>query len=510
MIDDDLWHSIRVLYFRKGKSKSWIAKELGLSRNTVKKYIASDDPPAYRLCKPRGRPVSNEWEEHVRSMLEQDQDAPRKQHHTAQRVFDRLVHEHGYDGGLRTVQYMVANIRQKHRDTFVPLQFEPGKDAQVDYGEAYAVIDGQRTKLHGFEMRLNYSRHKFQMYFPSPNMESFMEGQVRAFEFFGCVPERISYDNLTLAVVSVGKGKERKLTKSFKQLMGHYAFQANFCTPGESGAHEKGGVENGIGYSRRNWMVPMPKVSTIGELNSYLLQKCLDDMGRTVHGQKQSIAIAFELERSKLMPLPAGSFDPGVRKSGSIVDGYQTITFDNNRYSVPLEYVGKPLWFRAYWNRILIGCKSEVIAEHARDHGEDQYVLKPEHYFDLLERRPQAVQFARPLLQVEWPKEYWRFFETIKSAHGASDAGRQFVRLLRLHSQHGEQVTTRALQEAATAGACNVEVVMQIIDREKYERRVSDPIDVSDRPELNVTVVLAETAQYQQLIQGGGNEHCAA
>ena len=114
------------------------------------------------------------------------------------------------------------------------------------------------------------------------------------------------------------------------------------------------------------------------------------------------------------------------------------------------------------------------------------------------------------MLQVEWPKEYWRFFETIKSAHGASEAGREFVRLLRLHSQHGELVTTRALQEAAAAGAFNVEVVMQIVDRDKYVRRVSDPVDVSNRPELNVTVVLAETAQYQQLIPGGGNEHCAA
>ncbi len=116
---------------------------------------------------------------------------------------------------------MVSGIKGSNwKSSFIPLMFEPGKDAQVDYGEAYVILDGQKIKLYGFEMRLNYSRHKFQMYFPSPNMESFLEGHARAFEFFGGVPERISYDNLSLAVVTVGKGKERTLTKSFKQLKG--------------------------------------------------------------------------------------------------------------------------------------------------------------------------------------------------------------------------------------------------------------------------------------------------
>ncbi|MBX9688741.1 MAG: IS21 family transposase, partial [Candidatus Obscuribacterales bacterium] len=340
MIDDDVWHAIRLLHYRQGKSKKWIAQEFGLSRNTVAKYLEQADPPAYTIRQPRAKPVADKWGEHVRLILAEDQDAPRKQKHTAKRIFDRLVSEHGYTGSERTIRNLVASLRQNGSSrSFVPLVFEPGKDAQVDFGEAYVDIDGVRTKLYGFEMRLNYSRRKFQMYFFSPNMESFLEAHVRAFEFFGGVPERISYDNLGLAVVSIGKGRNRKLTKSFKQLLGYYAFSANFCTPGKQGAHEKGGVESGIGYSRRNWMVPVPKCHSLDELNDVLLQKCRDDGTRTVAGQKQSIDEAFAIERTVLLPLPAAAFDTGVRKNACCVDAYQTVIFDGNRYSVPTQFV---------------------------------------------------------------------------------------------------------------------------------------------------------------------------
>ncbi len=447
MINDDLWNSIRILHLRGGKSKSWIAKELGLSRNTVAKYLMNAEPPAYKLSKPRGKPVSKEWEEHVRSMLKEDQDAPRKQHHTAKRVFERLVQEHEYSGSLRTVQYLVADVKEKgSKNSFIPLMFEPGKDAQVDYGEASVVLEGQTIKLYGFEMRLNYSRHKFQMYFPTPNMESFLEGHVRAFQFFGGVPERISYDNLSLAVVAIGKGKARKLTKSFKQLMGYYAFEANFCMPGKEGAHEKGGVEGGIGYSRRNWMVPMPKVATIDELNGYIVTRCGSDMDRVVDGQRQSISAMFNDERVHLLALPAVAFDAGVKKGSCIADGYQTIIFDNNRYSVPLKHVGKPVWIRAYWDRIQVGSGSEEVALHNRPVGHEEYVLKPEHYFDLLERRPNAIPYARPLLQVDWPSEYWEAYRQMKNDLGASRAGRDFVGILRLNSQFGN--STRVVRSS--------------------------------------------------------------
>ena len=159
----------------------------------------------------------------------------------------------------------------------IPLVFQPGLDAQVDFGESYADIGGQRVKLQGFEMRLNYSRKKFIQFFPSTDKEAFLEGHVRAFAYFKGVVTRLSYDNLSAGVAEVGKGKERTLTREFKQLKGYYNFETNFCKPGIEGAHEKGGVESGIGFSRRNWMVPIPAFDSLAELNEYILKKCLED-----------------------------------------------------------------------------------------------------------------------------------------------------------------------------------------------------------------------------------------
>lgn len=512
VVDDDLWQSIRLLYYRQKKKKAWIARELNISRNTVAKYIAEADPPKYTQTEPRGRPVCDKWEEHVRAILAEDLDAPRKQHHTAGRIYRRLVEEFGYTGSDRTIRKLVASIRNNAaKQAFIPLVFEPGKDAQVDYSESYVHLDGVLTKLYGFEMRLNYSRRKFLMFFRSPNMESFLEGHARAFEFFDGVPERLSYDNLSLAVIHVGKGKQRKLTKSFKQLSGYYCFAANFCTPGKDGAHEKGGVESSVGFSRRNWLVPIPRVATLEELNDYALQQCIADGERVVAGQKRTIDQAFAEEKAALLQLPPMRFDTGVRKSGSVVDSYQTIAFDSNRYSVPTKYIGKPLWFKSFWNKVQIGSGAEVVAEHMRSYEEDEYILNPEHYFDLLERRPQAVAYARPILQVRWPEEYWQFFKQVRTAFGASRAGRDFVRILRCHAQFGRERTVKAISEASSAGAFAADVVLQILDREKFvAARAEAPVDISARPELaDITVNLTDTAEYQQLLGDNNGQRVA-
>jgi transposase len=196
----DDWTSIRWMHFRDGKSARWISKEFGISRKTVSKYLAEADPPRYKLQNARAKPITGQWHEVVEEMLKEDETAPRKQRHTARRVFDRLK-EKGYDGSERTVRQMVAQIKNKPATgACVPLSFEPGKDAQVDFGESYADIAGQRIKMHGFEMRLCYSRKTFLQFFPSTDKEAFLEGHVSAFRFFGGVIERLSYDNLGAGV----------------------------------------------------------------------------------------------------------------------------------------------------------------------------------------------------------------------------------------------------------------------------------------------------------------------
>jgi len=513
MIDQDVWASIRLLHLRQGKSKSWIARELGLSRNTVRKYLEDCDAPKYRASQPRGKPVLNKWKEHARKILEDDRNAPRKQKHTAKRIYERLVAEHQYTGSPRTVRTMVADLKNKVAGTVhLPLVFEAGKDAQIDFGESYVDIAGVRTKVQVFEMRLNYSRKKFVMGVKSANMESFMEAHVRAFEFFDGIPERLTYDNLGLAVLHVGKGKQRTLTKKFKELQGFYAFKANFCTVGITGAHEKGGVEGGIGFSRRNWMVPVPKVDSLEELNLLLEQRCVEEGGRTVDGQNETIEQAFAREKLSLLKMPPRRFDTGTARGGVIADRFQTVVYETNRYSVPHRFVGKPLNIRAYIDKVVISTSFEVVAEHLRNYDRNCYSLSPEHYLDQLEKKPHAVPYARPLVEAEWPDGYWNFYRHLVDEKGPSDGGRDFVRILRCHMQYGAALTTLAIQECAQLKRFAADAVLQVVDQVKFIRRQHDePLDMKDHPALQgYSVQLEETKRYQILIGGTANEHSVA
>jgi transposase len=513
MLDHETWVSIRLLHVRQGKSKSWLAKEFGLSRNTVAKYLKVPEAPSYRIVQARERPVFSKWEEHVRAILKEDQNAPRKQKHTANRVYQRLVNEYGYTGSARTVRYVVAEIRNKpSKSTFLPLQFEPGKDAQVDFGESYAEIAGVLTKVYSFEMRLNYSRKKFAMAVRALNMESFMEAHVQAFEFFQGIPSRLTYDNLSLAVVKVGKGKQRTLTKKFKELMGFYTFEANFCTPGKEGAHEKGGIEGSIGFSRRNWMVPVPKVASIEELNGRLLVYCQEDGNRTVSGQEERIEEAFIKERPLLLKLPQRRFDASTPRQCVIADTYQTVVYDGNRYSVPSKYVGRPLRVRAYLGKLVFSTNTEVIAEHERSYEKEKYVLKPEHYLDQLERKPHAVPYARPLLQAQWPNGYWDYYRRLVEERGPSEGGWHFIRILKCHMQNGASCTSAAIAETLESGLVSADAVLQIVDRQKFrQEHQAEILDLSLHPTLNTYAVeLGSTLQYQILLGERENEQCVA
>jgi transposase len=511
LLDHDAWITVRLLHFREDKSKSWIAEHLGISRNTVAKYLREPDPPRYRIKQPRAKPLADKWRGRVESILKADEHAPRKQKHTAKRIFERLALEEGYEGSQRTMNALVAELRDKPaRKACIPLVFQPGKDAQVDFGESYADIAGTRVKLHGFELRLNYSRKKFLMYFPSPNTEAFLEGHVRAFEYLGGVPGRLTYDNLGLAVSHVGKGKDRKLTKKFKELKGYYAFESNFCTPGEEGAHEKGGVEGSIGFSRRNWMVPVPKFNSLEELNAYALAKCEEEDGRTVDGQPEPIGMVWNEEKEHLLPLPQRAFDPGVRRSG-IVDRYQTIQLSNNRYSTPASFIGKPLWIKSYWNHIEIGTGVEVVATHPRSYGEEEYILDPMHYLDVLERKPHAVPYARPLLQHKWPDGYWEFYNQMRVRLGPGDAGRGFIAILRCHCKFGAEITSAAINQAASLSLFHSDVVVALVDRSRLDRFLPEELDMTNHAELlHYKVDIPDAARYQVLIEGEGHEQIVA
>ncbi len=497
------WQSIRWLHLREGKSIRWISKEFRLSRKTVAKYLRQPDAPRYCISQPRSKPVTGSWSEAVKQILEKDKSAPRKQRHTAKRIYERLV-EIGYTGSARSVRQLVAEIKNKPATAAsVPLLYQPGKDAQVDFGESYAKLGGEQVKLQGFEMRMSFSRKKFVMFFQTTDKEAFLEGHVRAFQYFNGVVERLSYDNLGAAVAHVEPGKQRKLTREFNELKGYYNFKTNFCKPGIEGAHEKGGVENGVGFTRRNWMVPVPEFATLDELNAYILQKCLEDDSRVVDGQSEIIAEAWLKEQPLLLPLPAKQFDPAVQQTGT-VDSYCTVAFKNNHYSVPARYVGKILTVRSYWNRVELTTGFEKVAEHVRNYGKDEYILCPEHYLELLERRPHAIPYARPLLQHQWPAGYWDFYQRMVESVGPSQAGRDFIEILRCHVKYGGELVSDTITKAKDLNSCSASFVIAAIDRIRFQPVSAEPVDLSQHPALaDRKVVMSPIAQYAALTTGG-------
>lgn len=277
----DVLEIVDVEYIRKlHKVKGWsirkIARELGYSRNTVSKYLeAEDTAPQYQLQEPRPRPVLGPFQGIIKQWLKEDGNRPPKQRHTAHRIFERLRDEYGFAGSESNVRAYVRILRGPMVEAFLPLEYTWGAEAQCDFGEADIFRRGCQVRIHLFTMRLMAGGMCFVMAFPHQKSEAFYEGHRHALEFFGGVPHKIRYDNPKVAVDQVLPGRKRVEQSGFVALRTHYLFESAFCIPGKKGAHEKGCVENLVGYARRDFLVPLPEVEDLEKLNEILHARCL-------------------------------------------------------------------------------------------------------------------------------------------------------------------------------------------------------------------------------------------
>jgi transposase len=268
MITLEQYEQIRRMHYLEEKSGREIARLLGISRQTVAKALQTEHAPEYTLKKPREAPRLGPYQEHLDKLLEENGRLPKKQRYTGHKLFE-LLQAQGYAGSESSVQMYAVRWRKAHTRpaTFLPLEFEPGQDGQVDWGEAQVILDGVQQKVYVFVMHLSYSRRTFVMAFPASKQEAFFYGHVRAFEHVGGVPHRLSYDNLSSAVKPLIEGRVREEQRAFVAFRSHYLFASHFCTPAQG--HEKGGVEGSVGFSRRNFLVPMPRVASFEELNRH-------------------------------------------------------------------------------------------------------------------------------------------------------------------------------------------------------------------------------------------------
>ena len=467
MLNVNQKEQIRRAFFIEGKSIRQIARERHHDRRTVRAAIRDAGPSHYKLTQPRPRPVLGPYVAIIDEWLAGDQFSPPKQHHTSRRIYHRLVEEKGYTGGESTVRDYVRQHRNQPRPVFIPLSYEPGEDAQVDFGEAVVIMKGRPLTVQLFVGRLCFSKMPFLTASPNQQQEALFEGHDKAFDFFGGVSHTVWYDRMSQAVKKALPGHKPEEQEAFIAFRSHYLFESRFCNPRE--AHEKGLVENLVGYARRNYMVPIPEVDSFQELNDLLRQRCLAEAGRRLRGETQTIGEMWEQERPELLPLPAHPF-PCCRTVSVRPNRLSMVTFQTNRYSVPVESDATSLLLRAFVDRVEITDGTRVVAVHERCYRREQDVLDVFHYLPLLKQRPGAFDHAKPLKMWKRPAALDRYLARLRERLSHRAATLEFLRVMELCVDHSVDEVAAAVAQAMTLGSPSASTVSYLLRANRTPR----------------------------------------
>jgi len=491
----DQKEKIRRAFHIEGKSIRQIAREQHHDRRTVRAAIRDANPSCYKLTKPRFRPVLGPFVTVINGWLARDQFSPPKQCHTARRIYHRLVREYGYTGGESTVREYVHKHRARPRPVFIPLSYEPGDDAQVDFGEAMVIMKGRPLNVQIFVGRLCYSKIPFLVASPNQQQEALFEGHDKAFAFFGGVPHTIWYDRMSQVVKKAIPGHRVEEQEAFIAFRSHYLFESRFCNPRE--AHEKGLVENLVGYARRNYMVPVPEVDSFRELNDLLRQKCLAEVGRRLRGEVDTIGEMWKKERFQLLPLPAYPF-PCCRTVPVRTNRFSMVTFQTNRYSVPVECTSKVLLLRAFVDRVEITDGTRVVAVHERGYGREQDILDVFHYLPLLKERPGAFDHARPIKMWNHPLVLDLYLARLKDRLPHREATMEFLRVMEFCVTHSLDEVAAAVEQAMTSGSLGSGTVSYLLRANRLSR---EPAAVLASAPACPTVQDRDLSQYDCFIR---------
>jgi transposase len=478
----------------EGRSQRAVAREFGLSRETVRKMLQYAVPPGYQRQQPIKRPKLGPWLGVIDAILDDDKQRPAKQRHTAKRIFERLREEHGFTGGYTIVKDYVRSAELHSREMFVPLTHAPG-EAQVDFGEALVAIAGVEQKAHYLAMDLPHSDDCFVAAFPAETTEAFLEGHVRAFAYFGGVPTRILYDNSKIAVAKILGGEERQKTRAFSELQSSYLFADKFGRPAKG--NDKGKVEGLVGYARRNFMVPIPRVSSWEELNIRLEAESQKRRLRRLRGHTETIGERFERDRVAMLPLPAAPYEACEKIAGR-VSSLSLVRYRSNDYSVPTQYGHRQVWVKGYVHQVVIACGSEVIARHERSYERETVVFDPMHYLALLEQKTRALDQAAPLAGWQLPEcfaQLRRLLEARLKKHGS----REYVQVLRLMETFAINEVTHAIEDALKLGTISFDAVRHLLLC-RIERR-PPRLDMENYPHLPMAQVrTTQAADYMTLL----------
>jgi transposase len=479
----------------KGKSIKEIARDLKVSRNTVRKVLRSGATSFEYMRVVQPRPKLGAWHGDLDRILSDNETRPARERLTLIRVFEEL-RGLGYQGSYDAVRRYAKKWRVERgaatAEAYVPLSFAPGEAYQFDWSHEVVLINGTTVTVKVAHVRLCHSRMLVVRAYPRETQEMVFDAHARAFAFFRGTCTRAIYDNMKTAVETVFIGKDRQYNRRFLRMCGHYLVEPTACTP--AAGWEKGQVENQVGLVRERFFTPRLRVASYEELNAWLLDRCVAYAKAHKHPELTDLTIwqAFEAERPKLVPI-SGPFD-GFHATQASVSKTCLVRFDNNKYSVNSRAVGRPVEIQAYADRVVIRQDGAIVGEHRRRFGRGETVYDPWHYVPVLARKPGALRNGAPFKDWPLPASLGLVRRKLK---GSDDGDRQMVKVLSAVLTDGLAAVEAACAEALADGVHSADVVLNILSR----RREPGPAATILTPEaLRLQYApIADCARYDRL-----------
>jgi transposase len=486
-----------------------IARKHRVHRRAVREAIASPVPPPRKPPERSSPKLTGEVKSFIDAVLVSDRTAPRKQRHTARRIWQRVVDELGCTLAESTVRKHVGRRRRELGvgvQAFVPQHHPVGAQGEADFYEADFDFPWGRETASIIVVRSEFSAADHHVAYPAKTQTAFLDGLERGFHHLGGTFDTLRLDNLPQAVAQVLRGSRRREQDRFIAFRSHYGIKTSYTTPGIGGAHEKGGVEGECGRFRRRWLVPVPKVASWEEANEYLLACSVRDLDRTVEGRSMTVGEALALERGFLRPLPRERFELS-EVADPRVDAKSRIRVRTNWYSVPVSLVGRVVHVRINPMTIEVSHGGRVVASHPRLHLRNTERLVLDHYLELLAERPGAVPGSLPLHQArargDFPASYDLLWSTLRARLGDRAGTRAMIEVLLAHRSVAAGAMRLAVERALELGAVDpgtiVLIARGIVAGEAPQPTLIDVGELAcyDRP-------LPDTADYDLLACGCG------
>ncbi len=490
---------------RDGLSIRQIARRFGHSRRTVRHVLTHGEPRPGPHTRDRAAPVVGPFQAIIDRILADDEQAPPKQRHTAMQVFRRLQDEHGYRGCYGQVQRYVLKHKRRHQETFIPLAHLPGRRLEADFGHIHVDFPDGRRPVPFLVATWAYSNAPFVLALPFERTEAILAGMVAAFEFFGCVPKEVWWDNPKTIATAILQGRQRQLHPRYAALASHYAFEPLFCRPARG--NEKPDAESTVKAVQRRFATPVPRVADLAELNASFRRRCQAERERIVHSLSGAFKIGdrFAEEQARAAPLPDTGFDACVMRLAAPVDKYQTVAFEGNRYSTPRPFAFRMVMVKGYVDRVVIVADGQAIASHERSLRRGTTVLDPVHNLATWGRRPAALDHSPVYRDWALPACFAALRAELEAHHGTEAGARRFVRVLQLLGEHPLDRVRRAVEACQLDQAISAEA---IIERTRGLAAIESRTGAASLATLGpggappVHVPLPDLSRFNQLLSG--------